>query len=237
VTRRRVPNLLALAVLSCLSERPMHPYEISTTLRSRGKEDSIKLNYGSLYAVVESLQKHGLIRSRETTREGRRPERTVYEITEAGTVECEDWLAELLSTPVREFTSLEAGLSLMPLLEPGEVARLLDSRAERLRIELRALDAGHAEAAAMGLPDLFIVETLFRHRMLSAELEFITGLAAGIRSAEFGGTKEWQQLHELRSQGVPFDEIMRGLMEPPAEPPGPAGADPKEASTPRPQQK
>jgi len=45
VTRRRVNNPLALAVLGCLAERPMHPYEISTTLRTRGKEKSIKLNY------------------------------------------------------------------------------------------------------------------------------------------------------------------------------------------------
>ena len=114
MSRRRVSNPLALAVLSCLHERPMHPYEISTTLRTRGKEQSIKLNYGSLYSVVESLQKHGLITSVETTREGRRPERTVYEITPAGVDEFEDWLSELLSTPVRDYHSLEAGLSLMP---------------------------------------------------------------------------------------------------------------------------
>src|SRR5437763_2663795 len=103
-TRRRVSNPLALAVLGCLSERPMHPYEISTTLRTRGKEQGIKLNYGSLYAVVESLQRHDLIQARETSRDGRRPERTVYEITAAGLEEFEDWLAELLSTPVRDFT-------------------------------------------------------------------------------------------------------------------------------------
>jgi len=94
MTRRRVSNPLALAVLGCLIERPMHPYEISTTLRSRGKQNSIKLNYGSLYSVVEALQKHGLICSRETTRTGRRPERTVYEITPAGITEFEEWLAE-----------------------------------------------------------------------------------------------------------------------------------------------
>ena len=144
MTRRRVSNPLALAVLSCLSERPMHPYEISTTLRTRGKEESIKLNYGSLYSVVESLRKHGLIRALETSRQGRRPERTVYEITEAGAAEHDDWLAELLSSPVREFTSLEAGLSLMAGLGPDEVARLLEERADRLRFELRGLDATHA---------------------------------------------------------------------------------------------
>ena len=79
--RRKVSNPLALAVLACLAERPMHPYEMSTTMRERGKHESIKLNYGSLYSVVESLHKHGLIAPRETVKDGRRPERTVYEIT------------------------------------------------------------------------------------------------------------------------------------------------------------
>src|SRR4051812_37925857 len=169
MTRRRVSNPLALAVLGCLAERPMHPYEISTTLRTRGKENSIKLNYGSLYAVVEALQKHALISARETTREGKRPERTVYEITTAGLAEFEDWLAELISTPVRDYTSLEAGLSLMPGLPPSEVARLLAERAEKLRTEIRALDAMFAEVAEMKLPELFSVESRFRHHMLRAE--------------------------------------------------------------------
>src|SRR5690242_3878790 len=106
--RRRVSNLLALAVLSCLAEKPMHPYEISTTLRTRGKEHSIKLNYGALYSVVAALEKHGLVEQQETVRKGRRPERTVYAITEEGLAEFQDWLAELVSTPVREYTSLEA---------------------------------------------------------------------------------------------------------------------------------
>ena len=56
MTRRRVNNPLALAVLACLGERPMHPYEISSTLRQRGKEESIKLNFGSLYSVVAALE-------------------------------------------------------------------------------------------------------------------------------------------------------------------------------------
>ena len=209
MTRRRVSNPLALAVLGCLSERPMHPYEISTTLRTRGKEQSIKLNYGSLYTVVESLQKHGLITARETTREGRRPERTVYEITPAGEDEFEDWLAELLSTPVRDFTSLEAGLSLMPGLPPDEVARLLTERADRLRIELRSLDAMFAETAAMGLPELFVVESRFRRQMLAAELDFVSTLAHDIRASTFAGTKAWRRIHELRAEGVPMEEIFR----------------------------
>ena len=209
MSRRRVSNPLALAVLSCLNERPMHPYEISTTLRTRGKEDSIKLNYGSLYAVVESLAKHGLIRPLETTRAGRRPQRTVYEITEAGIAEHDDWLAELLSTPVREFTSLEAGLSLMAGLEPDEVARLLDERAERLRTQLRAIEATHQTVADMGLPRLFIVESEYRAHRLAAELDYVTRLADAIRTNELEGTTVWRKIHELRAGGLTFEEILR----------------------------
>jgi DNA-binding PadR family transcriptional regulator len=207
MTRRRVSNPLALAVLSCLSERPMHPYEISTTLRTRGKEQSIKLNYGSLYSVVEALRKHGLVTARETVREGRRPERTVYEITEAGLTEMEDWLAELISTPVHDFTSLEAGLSLMAGLPPDEVARLLAERAERLRLELRSLDAVLAGVADMGLPAVFTVETDYRRAMLAAEHAFVERLVDDIRSAALGGTKAWRRMHELRADGMTFEQI------------------------------
>jgi DNA-binding PadR family transcriptional regulator len=213
MARRRVSNLLALAVLSCVSERPMHPYEISTTLRSRGKEQSIKLNYGSLYSVVESLAKHGLIEAQETTREGRRPERTIYAITEAGTAEFEDWLAELISTPVREYPSLEAGLSLIAGLSPDEASQLLDQRAVRLKIELGSVEAGLALTSEQGIPELFAVESEYRKAMIEAEIAFVTRLAERIRREELGGTTWWRRIHELRDQGVSLGEIFADPVE------------------------
>jgi len=207
MARRRVSNPLALAVLSCLIERPMHPYEISTTLRERGKEHSIKLNYGSLYSVVESLQKHGLITAQETTRAGRRPERTVYAITDSGRAEFEDWLSELLSTPVREYTSLEAGLSLIGGLPPNVVADLLDTRVEKLRAEVGTVEGMLAGAREQGVPDLFLIESVFRVRMLRAEEEFVTQLSRDIRSSALPGTKAWGRVHELIAAGTSFAEI------------------------------
>ena len=207
MARRRVSNPLALAVLSCLIERPMHPYEISTTLRERGKEHSIKLNYGSLYSVVESLQKHGLITAQETTRAGRRPERTVYAITDSGRAEFEDWLSELLSTPVREYTSLEAGLSLIGGLPPDVVADLLDTRVGKLRAEVGTVEGMLAGAREQGVPDLFLIESVFRVRMLRAEEEFVTQLSRDIRSSALPGTKAWGRVHELIAAGTSFEEI------------------------------
>ena len=81
-------NPLALAVLICLAERPMHPYEVATTLRQRQKHESVRLNYGSLYGVVESLERRGLIEAQETRRSGRLPERTVYRLTDAAGSRC-----------------------------------------------------------------------------------------------------------------------------------------------------
>ena len=85
--RRKVSNLLALALLSLLAQEPMYPYEMAQTLRSRGKDRSIKINWGSLYTVVQNLEKHGFVEATSTEREGRQPERTTYRITEAGKAE------------------------------------------------------------------------------------------------------------------------------------------------------
>lgn len=205
---RRRSNPLALAVLECLSEKPMHPYEISATLRTRGKEQSIKLNYGSLYSVVESLARHGLIGAQQTTREGRRPERTVYAITKAGQAELEDWLAELLATPTREYTSLEAGLSLAGALPPDDVARLLDKRCFALEMELSGLQKAGELSDELGLPEIFAVESHYRHALLSAELAFVRRLVGRIRDGSLGGAKLWRRLHELRADGMSYEQIM-----------------------------
>ncbi|MBX6768981.1 MAG: helix-turn-helix transcriptional regulator, partial [Actinomadura rubrobrunea] len=67
---RKISNPLALAVLVLLQERPMHAYEMVTTLRERDKQDSINLKYGSLYTVVRALHREGLIKEAGPARAG-----------------------------------------------------------------------------------------------------------------------------------------------------------------------
>ena len=123
---------LALAVLVLLFERPMHPYEIGATLKMRRMEKSIKFRYGSLYTVIEGLQKEGWIAARETVREGRRPERTIYEITSDGLTRMRSWLREMLGVPVKEYPQFEAALSFLPAIPPAEAVTLLEGRSRRL---------------------------------------------------------------------------------------------------------
>jgi len=139
----------------------MHPYEMSTTLRERRKGErrkgeSIKLNYGSLYSVVQSLQRGGLIEPVETTRDGRRPGRTVDAVTPAGRAELVDRPGDLLGEPKKEFTHFEAALSLLGALPPDAAVRLLDLRLRALRLE--AASRQGIRAAHPDLPEMFLIE-------------------------------------------------------------------------------
>jgi DNA-binding PadR family transcriptional regulator len=196
MAKRRISNPLALAVLSLLVEKPMHPYEMSATMRERVKEESIKLNYGSLYSVVESLQRHGLIEVQETVREGRRPERTVYAITEQGRTELVDWLSELLSVPVKEYTRFEAALSLMPVLPPDSVVRLLQTRRMRLEHEIVSTRAVLAEMANRGMPYLWAVELDYVLKLREAEAAFVDRLMDKINDGTLDGVDVWRRAHE-----------------------------------------
>jgi len=201
MARRKVGNPLALAVLGCLAERPMHPYEMGSTMRERGKHESVKLNYGSLYTVVEALQKHGLIAPLETVRDGRRPERTVYEITAAGRLEFVDWLAELIGTPVKEYRAFEAGLSLLGGLSPDEAVRLLRQRALALRAQVHAGLEMLRWAEGIGVPRLFLIEADYRRGQIEAEIEFTEKLAASIADDTLEGVPQWREVHRQLDAG------------------------------------
>ncbi|MGZ4620209.1 MAG: PadR family transcriptional regulator [Frankiaceae bacterium] len=214
---------MALAVLACLFERPMHPYEVATTLRTRAKDHSIRLNYGSLYSVVGALEKRRMITPVETEREGRRPERTVYRITDAGRAELVDWLSELLGTPEKEYPGFEAGLSLMPVLPPDDVVSLLDNRTMRLRLELEAMRATHELAAHEGLPRLFAIEGEYRRAMLEAELAFVMTLRDDIDKGTFEGIEQWRG-YAAASYGTDASTASTASTAPP-EVPGAGAAD------------
>ncbi len=193
--RRHRTNPLSLAVMICLYERPMHPYEVATTLRQRNKHESVRLNYGSLYAVVESLERRGLIVAQGTERSGRLPERTVYDLTDAGRIEAHDWLTDLVSTPVKEYPEFEAALSFLPALPPDDVMKLLGERQLRLELELGHITSEIEIAKKQGLPRLFTVESEFRRALLEAELGYVRRLCCEIEAGTLEGLQWWRGLH------------------------------------------
>jgi DNA-binding PadR family transcriptional regulator len=186
-------NPLALAVLVLLFERPMHPYEIAATLKMRHVEKSIKLRYGSLYTVIESLQQQGLIAVKETVREGKRPERTVYELAPAGADRMRAWLRELLGTPVKEYPQFEAALALLGAVPPDEAVALLEARVGRLVENAEELRAT-IDTVARVVEPLFLVEMDYRLALIEAERQFIEGFLRRVKEDEVY-VRTWKGFH------------------------------------------
>ena len=189
--KRKVSNLLALAVLSYLTMKPMHPYELSRTLRDNGDARSIKFNHGSLYMVVQQLAKAGFVAEQETSREGQRPERTVYAITDAGRREVHDWLSELIGQPDHEYPHFVAALSLVAALPPSEVGPLLRTRLGALAGQRAELQGMIDSSLSQGVPELFLVEEEYRLAMLDAEVSFVERFIAQITDPETGWGPTW----------------------------------------------
>jgi DNA-binding PadR family transcriptional regulator len=193
--QRRVGNPLALAVLSAVLHRPMHPYEMGRTLREWGKDEDMEIKWGSLYTVVRNLAKHGLVEAVESTRQGARPERTVYRITDAGRDELVDWVRELISTPQREHPKFTAGLSVVTVLPPQEAMNLLGQRLALLHEEIagrRDSLATHAE----NVPRIFLIETEYELAMREAEAAWIRSVLDEMSSSAFPGIAAWAAWHE-----------------------------------------
>ncbi len=189
--RRRVPNPLALAVLAWLLLEPMHPYELGRRLQQSGKDRHIKYTRSSLYMVVEQLTRAGFIVERETVREGQRPERTVYEITDAGRAEFHDWLRALLAQPREEYPHFAVALSLLSLLPPDDVVDVLRKRLAALTAKIDESRAATDEALGQGVQWYFLVEERYALALMEAEKAFVADLIGSLAAP--GYVRSWQE--------------------------------------------
>ena len=192
--RRKVSNLLALSLLTLLTQRPMYPYEMASMLRERGKDNAIKVNWGSFYTVVQNLEKYGFIEAVEVVREGRQPERTTYQLTDAGRAELMDWIRELLSVPEREHSSFEAALGESAVVPPDELIGLLQRRLEALEEANGRLQAELATLVTQ-LPRLFLIESEYYLAQRRAEEDWVRGLLKEFTGGTFPGLDDWRRFH------------------------------------------
>jgi len=196
--KRKVANLLGLAVLSYLSQQPMHPYALARVLREHGDDRSIKFSHGSLYMVVGQLVRAGFVAGQETGRAGQRPEHTVYALTPAGRAELGDWLRELVEEPRHEYPAFVSALSLITALPPAEAVELLRAR-------LRLLAGARADVAAIiedsrarEVPGLFLIEEEYRLDQLDTEIAFVERLISRISDPAPEWAGGWAEYHESR---------------------------------------
>jgi DNA-binding PadR family transcriptional regulator len=176
-----------MVVLALVCEEPMHPYRMQALIKERGKDQIANVaQRNSVYQTIDALLRAGLIAIRETSREERRPERTVYEATEEGRQTLRSWLRTVLSTPAREFPDFPAALSLVPLLEPRDVRTQLEAR-------IRALEVRRAELEkpVPNLPRLFLLESEYMAAVARAEIKWLRAITADLRYRRLTWSEAW----------------------------------------------
>jgi DNA-binding PadR family transcriptional regulator len=185
------PSTIALAVLALLYEAPMHPYRMQQLIKERGKDEVINVRQrASLYQTIDRLLRAKLIVVRETAREERRPERTIYELTEAGREAMILWMRVMLATPAREFPDFPAALAYLPILALEDARAQLDRRVHALAAELDRIDAELGRAAGV-IPRLFLVEMEYLRAMLHTELAWVRSIVDDLDTGRLTWSEEW----------------------------------------------
>ncbi|HET6532584.1 MAG TPA: PadR family transcriptional regulator [Actinoplanes sp.] len=180
-------STLAMVLLALLSEAPMHPYRMQQVIRERGQDQLVNVaQRNSVYQALDRLVREGLARPAGTTRDRGRPERTTYEITDAGAVALRRWVTAMLPAPAREFPEFPAALAFVAILAPAELHDLLARRIDEQEKRLAAIEG----QAPPGLARVFLIEDEYRIAMLRAELSWLRGVVDDLAAGRFRWDEE-----------------------------------------------
>ena len=177
---------LGISVLALLKARPMHGYEMLQTLVERHADRIVKVRPGSLYHVVDRLTDEKLIRRAATDREGKRPERVIYEITDAGAEALAERVRELIARPVHEFPQFVVALAEIDTLGQDVAADAVDERVGAL--EARAAEIMALRGAGV-LRAAYLVALDYLLATMQNELSWLRDFANSLRSGQLG----WRQ--------------------------------------------
>lgn len=183
---------LGLTVLALLHFQPLHPYGIQRLIKRWGKDQVVNVGQrATLYRTIERLLAADLIAVRETGRDQQYPERTVYELTDAGRAAMREWLAEMLAEPKEEYPQFPAALSFVLMLAPQEALEVLDRRAGTLAARLSQQEKELADQLEVyGLPRVTMLESEYLRAMTAAELDWIRAVADDLRNGRLDWTLE-----------------------------------------------
>jgi DNA-binding PadR family transcriptional regulator len=173
---------LGIAVLELLHEKPMHPYEMTTLMRERYVDTRVNVKAGSLYHTVERLHRSGFIEVVDTQRDGRRPERTVYGMTQTGLDEFNRRGRELLGDVATEFPAYLSGLAVIDELGREASLKELETRLMRLRAAVASDRAVQQRLIENQVPEVYWLDWRYSCDHRQFELEWTERLHDDLRS-------------------------------------------------------
>jgi DNA-binding PadR family transcriptional regulator len=146
---QRLPNRYDHVLLGTLFERPSSGYDVLGLVRKREMDRWAHISTSSTYARLLSLERQGLIEGMPM-RDGRRPERVVYTLTEQG----RRALAREVLLHLTGFNDdpRTLGFAYLDALDPATALQALEEHERRLVEEIEAIEKHIADHA---LPTLY----------------------------------------------------------------------------------
>lgn len=181
---------LGVMVLALLREDAMHPYEMIRLMRQRHDDRIVSITNGTLYHTVSRLEKQGLLTEVGVDREGNRPERTTYALTDAGEAAIIDWVRRELPRLGRT-TEYRVALAEAHNLHRDETIALLRRRLTALEEELAVYRDGLAKARGGSSLEQYLIEADREHAMLTADRSWLAAFIERLPHPDFvWGTHE-----------------------------------------------
>jgi DNA-binding PadR family transcriptional regulator len=175
---------LGISALALLNEHDMHPYEMYHLLLARHEDRVVRVSPGSLYRTVDRLTEAGYATATGTGREGNRPERTTYAITDAGRTALVDRIREILRAPINEFPSFALALSEAHNAPASSVCAELRAHLEVLDQELTDIDCLVDKARAKQVAEAYWITADYIRHMTVAQQDWIRGFLTRLEKGD-----------------------------------------------------
>lgn len=169
---------VSVMLLALLSEHAMHPYEAFGLLEERHDTRLVRVTAGAVYHGFERLERDGFARREGTDRQGRRPERTTYAITDAGRDALSLRVRSLLADEHPAYPLLAVGLAEAECLPADEVVDALRERLARDHERLGHLRAAREHLLSLGVARRHMISLEYELATLDAQSRWVVGLVA-----------------------------------------------------------
>lgn len=193
-----VGGVAAVALLGVLAATgPRHGHDIRRIIAAWRLDWWADLQPGSVYSGLARLASRGLVREVRVERDGKRPQRRVFEITESGRAELQHLLHVCLIDVRRTARPADIALQMNGLVDQSDMRQWLHERVKALEASsaywetatLRELEPGYEPALWEMVLDLFDHE----RRLVRAELDWsrhvLERLNAGAYERKFDGRR------------------------------------------------
>ncbi|MBN2257921.1 MAG: PadR family transcriptional regulator [Anaerolineaceae bacterium] len=174
-----------LVILGLLHRKPLYGYEIKHIIEDH-MGDWTSIAFGSIYFALEKLAKEKFVERVGIEQEGKRPSRSVYQITDAGRGEFLHLLRVGWKQVEQQYFPLDICLFFMDSLPLEEVKEYLRIRKGSLQETVGYIQS-HCDEQLQVPQVPHLARAIFDHSLVhtKAELAWVTDLLQKLESGEY----------------------------------------------------